>query len=1159
MKGVGGSNPYFFSPVSSLSAFAAPFSVNPYPSSDVLSMDSGTHTDYSIESEVSAPPIHYQPYGYDFFSNPVRELDSTAQYPQRGFPSYAARSSLVEAQPYHVPSAIHDHSSLVPLYHWSSLTSPSDWPSLEEANNLSELGFSGQKGVCWERFCEFNGSGKGKQVGVGSSSLPSKAVPGLVEEIMNHKQANGEVKDSVGGEVSYITDRENYMPAISRPLPDTSSWWGNLKSMPVEFLGSSSLQSPSMPVETRHETPLMKAVADSGNNHLSNIGSYDKHSRHIDKSSKVDTVSSMPRTGLITDMNIDDIISDQHVGYSSFYNTKEASVRPCPGISGCFDSTHIRGHLGRNEPSPSNKAMGSDKTVLGDDFDYIFRGRTEYQTPHANMNTSSLRPCTMEDVNVEKSFEGGDRCNPAEDSPCWKGASAAHFSYFQPSAVLPQEYVHKKESSFGPIIHESQHYLLNTDSNTKKSAENSNGYQGTGSSGSPRKFSVTNFAYDDFKLGSAVNGGPFPFNPNCGFGLQVLDVTKMKGNSLPAANATNSESGSSQMEYQVAENNKLVTQKQHTSCIGDAKAGCNLNKFLEHGATPSVVNTTTTPSVVNTTTTPSVVNTTTAPSTTPSVVNTTTAPSSVVNTTTAPSSVVNTSTTPSVVNTTATPSVVNTTIATSSLVNTTTATSSVVNATTTFSSPSSVVNTTATPVNTAGRVTTEKLNVQMLVNTMQNLSELLLYHCENDVCELKERDCNVLKHVISNLNTCALKTTEQIAPAQECLYNQPETFNCARESREFHQNASFKRGQLTKLGPEISKVENPLVSDANLHFRSAKPLWKLSNSISSRRGAREMTMTDGMTKDLKRTLNENFHDEVADPQAALYKNLWLEAEAELCSVYYKARYNQIKIVMDNHSYKEREIENQSKSEVVPNLRQNQSSETKAHNYPNSGSTALNLSVLDSPSLEGLSWLNFFTDVNKPNNAMTPGGSGDGNLDKAINSYIVSSSNEEPERNHESSVMARYQVLKARVDQSCIDTTKPEELSDMEDKSSPRGTDNQNAVSFCQDSPIPEKNSTDYEASVVARFHILKSRLEGSSSISLEGKQLDGVGSADKDMDDTTVHLGSYIAMDKSIPEKFHQDLDDSQEIQPCRTSEFQLPNYYSDGFSSDWEHVEKSM
>jgi len=255
------------------------------------------------------------------------------------------------------------------------------------------------------------------------------------------------------------------------------------------------------------------------------------------------------------------------------------------------------------------------------------------------------------------------------------------------------------------------------------------------------------------------------------------------------------------------------------------------------------------------------------------------------------------------------------------------------------------------------------------------------------------------------------------------------------------------------------------------------------------------------------------------------------------------------------------MENQSQSEVVPTLSQSQSSETKAHSYPNRGSSCLNS----------------FTDVNKPNNAMTPGGRGGQNLDKAINSNIVSSLDAEPERNDESSVMARYQVLKDRDDQLCIDTTNPEEPLDMADKSSPRGSDNQNAVNFCQDSPIPENNSTDYEASVVARFHILKSRLEGSSSISLEGKQVDGVGSPDKDMDDepiiktfegkgldvhenpAMVYLDSYFAMDKSIPEGFHQNLEHSQEIQPCRTSEFQLPNYHSDGFSSDWEQVEKSL
>jgi len=209
MKGEGGSNhdwPSFFSPASSLSAFAAPFNANSYASSDALSqftnsyvssnvssqfMDSATHIVDSTESADTAPPINYQAYGFDF-STPVPPFDYTAQFPRLGFPSYAARTSLVEPQPYPISSPIHDHhASSVPPYHWSSVTPSSGWPSLKEADHLTELGFSGQKGVSWERFPEFNGSGKGKQVAVGGSSLSPKgtAASALVEGIL--KQAEG--------------------------------------------------------------------------------------------------------------------------------------------------------------------------------------------------------------------------------------------------------------------------------------------------------------------------------------------------------------------------------------------------------------------------------------------------------------------------------------------------------------------------------------------------------------------------------------------------------------------------------------------------------------------------------------------------------------------------------------------------------------------------------------------------------------------------------------------------------------------------------------------------------------------------------------------------------------------------------------------------------
>lgn len=48
-----------------------------------------------------------------------------------------------------------------------------------------------------------------------------------------------------------------------------------------------------------------------------------------------------------------------------------------------------------------------------------------------------------------------------------------------------------------------------------------------------------------------------------------------------------------------------------------------------------------------------------------------------------------------------------------------------------------------------------------------------------------------------------------------------------------------------------------------------------------------------------KVLSENFdYEEETESQSLLYKNLWLEAEAELCSINYKARYNRMKIEME---------------------------------------------------------------------------------------------------------------------------------------------------------------------------------------------------------------------------------------------------------------------
>ncbi|OIW15320.1 hypothetical protein TanjilG_10760 [Lupinus angustifolius] len=465
---------------------------------------------------------------------------------------------------------------------------------------------------------------------------------------------------------------------------------------------------------------------------------------------------------------------------------------------------------------------------------------------------------------------------------------------------------------------------------------------------------------------------------------------------------------------------------------------------------------------------------------------------------------------------------------------------------------------------TPGEVSTEKLNVQMLVDTMHNLSELLLCHCLNDACEMKERDHDILKKVINNLNVCALKKSQQIIPARECLSPKPETSRGAGEACEIQQSSTLEKPRLTNIGPESSKVEhqNPLGQEANnLHLRSKNPNRKLSDSFSSRDKA-EIEKEDKMTKALKKILSENFHeDEESDSQTLLYKNLWLEAEAALCSVSYKARYNQMKIEMENHSHKQKDTEEKSNPEVVPNLSEN--SATKVHIDPNHDSFVQELHEFNTNFLNCINDLQFSADMNKPN-AMTPEVNVTQDLDSSIYSSTIPWTDKEVE-DDDASVIARFRVLKARAEKSCMNTSNLEEPSDVADKLAPIERDNQKQINLNQDSPIPGKNKADYETSVMARFHILKSRAEDSSTISSERILSDDDMAITKDdasegnSFNAHVNASGAVFM-KSIPkEEYVLDFDDRQEDLHRVTCEdvSQLPTYCIDGLVSDWEHVEK--
>ncbi|KAL5057325.1 hypothetical protein RYX36_028929 [Vicia faba] len=228
-----------------------------------------------------------------------------------------------------------------------------------------------------------------------------------------------------------------------------------------------------------------------------------------------------------------------------------------------------------------------------------------------------------------------------------------------------------------------------------------------------------------------------------------------------------------------------------------------------------------------------------------------------------------------------------------------------------------------------------------------------------------------------------------------------------------------------------------------------------------------MTKEENMTKVIKNILSENFDDdEATESQTLLYKNLWLEAEAALCSVSHKNRYNQMKIEMEKQSYKQRDMDQHSKSEVIPSLSRSESSAIEVNKCLNSDSSTATIP-------KELSQSKFSSDMNRLY-SLTPEADGGQNLYNFIHNYDVSGINKEVAENDEASVMARYNVIKSRDDNSCINANDLETPSHTADILAAQVANNQNQVNFFRIFLIPGKNMADHETSVLARFHFLKS-------------------------------------------------------------------------------------
>ena len=92
-----------------------------------------------------------------------------------------------------------------------------------------------------------------------------------------------------------------------------------------------------------------------------------------------------------------------------------------------------------------------------------------------------------------------------------------------------------------------------------------------------------------------------------------------------------------------------------------------------------------------------------------------------------------------------------------------------------LSSPDSVEDASAKLTKLHKADSTPKIDVPMLVNTIHNLSDLLLFHSSNGSFELKEGDCEALKDVILTPHRCLSKDSEQKIQTPESLFPQQGT------------------------------------------------------------------------------------------------------------------------------------------------------------------------------------------------------------------------------------------------------------------------------------------------------------------------------------------------------------------------------------------------
>ncbi|XP_077248321.1 uncharacterized protein LOC143887955 [Tasmannia lanceolata] len=397
-----------------------------------------------------------------------------------------------------------------------------------------------------------------------------------------------------------------------------------------------------------------------------------------------------------------------------------------------------------------------------------------------------------------------------------------------------------------------------------------------------------------------------------------------------------------------------------------------------------------------------------------------------------------------------------------------------------------------------------KINAPILVKMIHNLSELLPCGNYSNVNALKEEDYEILQLAIGNLDAC-------VAKKDGLMRAMPESLPAYGSSYSFRKSTDSHK-------------------EEKMHSGRSRAKESQSHNFALESGDMDLEKDNGITQAVKKVLTENMRDEGENqPQTLLYKNLWIDSEAALCSMKYELQLVRMKFEMEK-------------------CKQNQPQD--CHTLSDAAGKSINVEKFDVKDIGGT----ITDEMSAPEaeersteNIPAPGDD------------VTQSGVKYQTEDVEASVMARFRVLKSRIDSLSSTNKVEQQVPDSVDVGINVGMHETKSIP-CLETKL-DVGTKNEPINVFDLGFGEGTRPWPFIRDVMEDDNL-GVRSNLRHIGANSTHeigLGSDVSEQLEMTREFHVGIEDESMMQSHIADWLgnQVPSVESDSPSSDWEHVLK--